>query len=73
MYLSEEKPAEIRKCIGKNQSNPVLESEVNPGENIINHIRGFHDTDRERKISRFYLTPGMIKKCLHRFRWSGFS
>jgi hypothetical protein len=52
MYLSEEKRAEIRECIGKNQSNPRLTSERNSGINRINHTRGFHDTAGGRKVSQ---------------------
>ena len=40
MYLSEEKRAEIRECIEKHQYNKGL----NPEENKISHIKGFHDT-----------------------------
>jgi hypothetical protein len=52
MYLSEEKQAEIRQCIGKNQSNPGLDSEHNPGKNKIVHTQGFHDTAGGRKVSQ---------------------
>ena len=52
MYLSEEKRSEIRECIGKNQSNPELDSEHNPEENKINHTQRFHDTVGGRKISQ---------------------
>lgn len=52
MYLSEEKRAEIRKCIGKNQSNPGLYSECNSGKNKIDHTRGFHDIAGGRKVSQ---------------------
>ena len=52
MYLSEEKRAEIRECIGKNQSNPGLDSESNSGKNKIGHITGFHDTAEGRKVSQ---------------------
>ncbi len=52
MYLSEEKRAEIRKCIGKNQSNSGLDSERNSVENKIDHIAGFHDTAGGRKVSQ---------------------
>mgnify|MGYP000698817503 FL=1 len=48
MYLSEEKRAEIRKCIEKQRSN----SGVNPGQNKENHDKGFHDTEEGRKISQ---------------------
>jgi hypothetical protein len=40
MYLSEEKRAEIRKCIENQKSN----SEFNPGQNKENQIKEFHDT-----------------------------
>jgi hypothetical protein len=52
MYLSEEKRAEIRECIGKNQSNPRLNSERNPGKNKIDHTQGFHYTAGGRKVSQ---------------------
>jgi hypothetical protein len=52
MYLSEEKRTEIRKCIGKNQSNPGLYSERNSEKNKIDHIKGFHDTAGGRKVSQ---------------------
>jgi len=52
MYLSEEKRAEIRKYIGKNQSNPGLDSECNPGKNEIDHITGFCDTAEGWKVSQ---------------------
>jgi len=48
MYLSEEKRAEIREYIGKNQSNPGL----NSGKNKIDHTQRFHDTARGRKVSQ---------------------
>ncbi|MBW2653390.1 MAG: hypothetical protein JRC91_00230 [Deltaproteobacteria bacterium] len=48
MYLSEEKRAEIRKCFGKLRSN----SELNPGQNNGNRIKGFHDTEEGRKVSQ---------------------
>lgn len=48
MYLSEEKRAEIRKCIENQQSN----SEINPGKNRIDYTQGFHDTAGERKVSQ---------------------
>jgi len=63
MYLSEEKRAEIRKCFKKHQYNIGLD----PGENKISNIKGFHDTEGVGKFPRFYLMPGMGKKCLHRF------
>jgi len=52
LYLSEEKRAEIRECIGKNQSNPGLTSECSPGENKIDQTQGFHDTAGGRKVSQ---------------------
>ena len=52
MYLSDEKRAEIRKCIGKHQSNPGSNSECNSGKNKINHNPGFHDTAEGRKVSQ---------------------
>ncbi len=52
MYLSEKKRAEIRECIGKNQSNPGLNSESVSGKNKIDHIQGFHDTAGGRKVSQ---------------------
>jgi len=48
MYLSEEKRAEIRKCIENQRSN----SELNPGQNNGNRIKGFHDTKEGRKVSQ---------------------
>jgi hypothetical protein len=48
MYLSEEKRAEIRKCIENQQSN----SELNPGKNKENQIKEFHDTAGDRKVSQ---------------------
>ncbi|MBC8440558.1 MAG: hypothetical protein H8D87_12885 [Deltaproteobacteria bacterium] len=48
MYLSEEKRAEIRKCIENQRSN----SEFNSGEKKENHIKGFHDTEGGRKVSQ---------------------
>jgi hypothetical protein len=48
MYLSEEKRAEIRKCIEHQKSN----SELNPGKNKENHIKGFHSTVGGRKVSQ---------------------
>ena len=48
MYLSEEKRAEIRKCIEKHQSNIGR----NPGQNNGKHIKGFHDTEGGRKVSQ---------------------
>jgi len=44
MYLSEEKRAAIRKCIGNQQNSPVKEE--------TNHIKGFHDTEDVRKVSQ---------------------
>lgn len=52
MYLSEEKRAEIRECIGKNKSNSGLDPELNSGQNKIDHTQGFHDTARGRKVSQ---------------------
>jgi len=52
MYLSEEQRAEIRKYIGKNQSNPGLDSECNPGKRQIGHTQGFHNTAGGRKVSQ---------------------
>lgn len=52
MYLSEEKRAEIRECIGKHQSNPGLDSGFNPEKNKTNHITGFHDTAGGKKVSQ---------------------
>jgi len=63
MYLSEEKRAEIRECIENHRSNPG----INPGENKISNIKGFHDTEGVGKFPRFYLRPGMGKKFSHRF------
>jgi len=51
MYLSEEKRAKIRECIGKNHSNPRLDSECSSGINKINLTRRFHDTAEGRKVS----------------------
>ncbi len=48
MYLSEEKRAEIRECIGKHQSNIGLNSE---NDKTI-YFKGFHDTEDVRKISQ---------------------
>ena len=44
MYLSEEKRAEIRKCIENQQTSPVKDK--------VNHIKGFHDTEDDRKVSQ---------------------
>ncbi|MBU2430816.1 MAG: hypothetical protein KKH99_08980, partial [Proteobacteria bacterium] len=44
MYLSEEKRAEIRKCIENQKSNP--------GQDKIDHCKDFHDTEDRRKISQ---------------------
>jgi hypothetical protein len=52
MYLSEEKRAEIRECIGKDQSNSGLDSEINLGKNKINHTQGFHIQRGGRKVSQ---------------------
>jgi hypothetical protein len=48
MYLSEEKRAEIRKCIENQKSN----SEFNPGKNIETQIKEFYDTAGGRKVSQ---------------------
>lgn len=48
MYLSEEKRAEIRKCIENQRSNPG----INSGKNTESHIRDFHDTPEGRKVSQ---------------------
>jgi len=48
MYLSEEKRAEIRKCIENHRSNSGTNSESNKA----NHFKGFHDTKGGRKISQ---------------------
>ncbi|MBC2703772.1 hypothetical protein [Desulfobacula sp.] len=48
MYLSEEKRAEIRECIEKQQSNP----NINPEQNKKNHIKCFHNTTGGRKVSQ---------------------
>jgi len=48
MYLPEEKRAAIRKCIENQKSN----SELNPGQNNGNHIKGFHYTAGGRKVSQ---------------------
>ncbi len=48
MYLSEEKRAEIRKCIENQRSN----SNFNSGKNKENRILGFHDTVGGRKVSQ---------------------
>jgi len=48
MYLSEEKRAEIRKCIEKHQYNQG----INPEQNNRNHDKGFHDTEGGRKVSQ---------------------
>ncbi|MCK5100266.1 MAG: hypothetical protein KAR45_19305 [Desulfobacteraceae bacterium] len=48
MYLSEEKRAEIRKCIENQQPN----SSINPRKNNGNHIKGFHYTAGGRKVSQ---------------------
>jgi len=52
MYLSEEKRAEIRECIGKSQSNSGFDSECSSGINKINLTRGFHDKAEGRKVSQ---------------------
>jgi len=48
MYLSEEKRAEIRKCIENQRSYSELSSRRNNGD----HIKGFHDTAGGRKVSQ---------------------
>jgi hypothetical protein len=48
MYLSEEKRAAIRECIENQRSN----SDLNPGQNKGNHIKGFHYTAGGRKVSQ---------------------
>ena len=48
MYLSEEKRAQIRKCI----ENQISDSGLNSGQNIENHNKGFLDTARGRKVSQ---------------------
>ena len=48
MYLSEEKRAEIRKCIENQRSI----SGFNPGQNKENYIKGFNDTAGGRKVSQ---------------------
>jgi hypothetical protein len=48
MYLSEEKRAEIRKCIENQKSN----LEFNPGRNKETQIKEFHDTAGGRKVSQ---------------------
>jgi len=48
MYLSEEKRAEIRECIENQQAN----SELNPGKNKENHLKGFHNRSGRRKVSQ---------------------
>ena len=48
MYLSEEKRAEIRKCIEHQKSN----SELNSEQNRSNFIKGFHETKGMRKVSQ---------------------
>lgn len=52
MYLSEEKRAEMRKCLGIQRSNPGLDSEFSSGKNKTNHSQGFHDTAEGRKVSQ---------------------
>ena len=44
MYLSEEKRAEIRKCLENHQSNS--------GNGTTKNIQGFKDTEDSRKISQ---------------------
>lgn len=48
MYLSEEKRAEIRKCIENQRSNLV----INSGAKRENCIMGFNDTEDVRKVSQ---------------------
>ena len=48
MYLSEEKRAEIRKCIENQKSN----SKFNLGQNVENQIKKFHNTAGGRKVSQ---------------------
>ena len=64
MYLSEEKRAEIRKCIEKQKFN----SESNSGQNKRIKLKNFMIQLGDRKFPRFYLMPGMGEKCLPRFR-----
>lgn len=60
MYLSEEKRAEIRKCIENQRSN----SGVNPGVNNKNYINGYHNTTEMRKISHILFDDGDGKEVL---------
>lgn len=48
MYLSEEKRAEIRKCIENQRSNSSVDSAAKKE----NPIRGFDDTEDVRKVSQ---------------------
>ena len=62
MYLSEEKRAEIRKCIGKNHSNLSLNSERNSGKNKKDHTQGFHYTTGGRKVSQILFQARDVKQ-----------
>ncbi|MCD4718511.1 MAG: hypothetical protein K8S13_01440 [Desulfobacula sp.] len=64
MYLSEEKRAAIRKCMGNQQFNPGL----NPGRNKENHIKGFHDTEGGRKVSQILFDARDGKEVFTPFR-----
>ena len=44
MYLSEEKRAQIRKCMENHQSNSR--------KNKLNNCKGFHGTKENRKVSQ---------------------
>jgi len=44
LYLSEEKRAEIRKCIENQKSNS--------GKDKTDLVKGFHDTENSRKVSQ---------------------
>jgi len=48
MYLPEEKRAQLLECIENHQSNIGLD----PGENKISNIKGFHDTEGGRRVSQ---------------------
>lgn len=50
MYLSEEKRAEIRECIGKNQPRAQFRAQFR--KNKIEHTQRFHDTAGGRKVSQ---------------------
>ncbi|MCD4676037.1 MAG: hypothetical protein K8S18_08590 [Desulfobacula sp.] len=67
MYLSEEKRAEIRKCIENQRSISVF----NPGQNNGNHLKRFHDTEGGRKVSQILFDARDGKEVFTPFVESG--